>query len=170
VPFQTLKCQLTCVVFFFTSHITFQNLNCACQLTCNLFLCKFLRVKCQIFAKTLSKIYTLATHPCSDTLTWGLSANQFIIVNHTQLGGAGWQDVMRAWYSKPTQWMSCPRQQEHATAICSTDNGAKPHTFHLFPCMGTCSRKVNLSSPWIRIPHGLGKSSEATSGNQKPAK
>jgi hypothetical protein len=47
------------VVFFsFTSHITCQNLNCECQLTCVLFLCEFLRVKYQKLAKTLSKRHT----------------------------------------------------------------------------------------------------------------
>ena len=39
-----LKCRSKCG-FFLTSHTTCQNLKCACQLTCNLFLCKVLRVK-----------------------------------------------------------------------------------------------------------------------------
>jgi hypothetical protein len=44
------------------SHTTYQNLNCACQLACSLFLCKFLRVKSQKLAKTLSKIHTAPSH------------------------------------------------------------------------------------------------------------
>jgi hypothetical protein len=51
-----LKCQLTCDCFL-TSHTTCQNLNCACQLTRILILCKFLHVKCQKLAKTSSNIY-----------------------------------------------------------------------------------------------------------------
>ena len=54
--FKFLKCQLT-YGFFLTSHTTCQNLNCACQLTSILFSCKFLCVKCQKLAKTLSNIY-----------------------------------------------------------------------------------------------------------------
>ena len=46
------------VVFFFTCHNTCQNLNYARQSTCSLFLCKFLHVKRQKLAKTLSKIHT----------------------------------------------------------------------------------------------------------------
>jgi hypothetical protein len=65
--FFLLKCCLnvTCLVVhvkwhaicFFTSPTTCQNLNCACQLTCAFFGCKFLRVKCQKLAKTLSKLH-----------------------------------------------------------------------------------------------------------------
>jgi len=46
------------VILFFTSHTTCQNLNCACQLTCILIVCKFLHAKYQKLAKTLSKIHT----------------------------------------------------------------------------------------------------------------
>jgi len=41
--------------FFFTCHTTCQNLNCVCQSMCNLFLCKFLRVKCQKYCKNFVK-------------------------------------------------------------------------------------------------------------------
>ena len=53
-------CKVSIDVWFFssTSHTTCQNLNCACQLTCNLFLYKFLRVNYQKLVKTLSKIHT----------------------------------------------------------------------------------------------------------------
>jgi hypothetical protein len=48
----------SCVIFFLYkshSHTTYQNLNCVCQLTCSVFGCKFLRVKCQ----KLCQKYTL---------------------------------------------------------------------------------------------------------------
>jgi hypothetical protein len=48
------------VVFFFTSHTTCQNLNIACQLTCNLYCANFCmsNVKnLQKLAKTLSKVH-----------------------------------------------------------------------------------------------------------------
>ena len=50
-------------VWFFpvTSHTTSQNLNGACRVTCSLFLCKFLRVKCQKLAKKLCQKYTLVS-------------------------------------------------------------------------------------------------------------
>ena len=54
---QFLVCQLTCG-FFFTSHNMCGLLKRACQLTCISFLCKFLRVKRETLAKTLSNIYT----------------------------------------------------------------------------------------------------------------
>ena len=44
--------------FLFRSHTSCQILNRTYQLTCILFLCKFLHVKCQKLAKTLSKIHT----------------------------------------------------------------------------------------------------------------
>ena len=47
-----------CVVSSFTSHSTCQILNHACQLTCILFLCKSLCVKCQKLAKTLPNMHT----------------------------------------------------------------------------------------------------------------
>ena len=47
------------MIFFFTSHPICQNLIFACQLMCNLYLCKLLHVKCQKLAKTLSKIHTV---------------------------------------------------------------------------------------------------------------
>ena len=53
---QFVKCQK--LVFSFTSHTTCQNLKCACQLTCILFVCEFLRVKYWKVAKHLSKIHT----------------------------------------------------------------------------------------------------------------
>ena len=49
-----LQCVNWCVVFFFTSHTTCQNLN---RVTCIWFLCKFLRVTYQKLAKKLSKIH-----------------------------------------------------------------------------------------------------------------
>jgi hypothetical protein len=65
------------VIFFFTSHSTCQFLECACQflecacqLTCIFFLCKFLRVKREKLAKTLSNIYTAWNHAL--TLTLGM--------------------------------------------------------------------------------------------------
>ena len=45
------------VCFFVHKSHSMQNLNCAYQMTCSLFLCKFCHVKCQKLAKTLSKIH-----------------------------------------------------------------------------------------------------------------
>ena len=75
------------VIFFFTSHTTCQNLNRVCQLTCNLLLCRFLRVKCQKVAKTLSKKHNSTIIPFQTSMhvlailmvhTW---SNKWCIVN-----------------------------------------------------------------------------------------
>ena len=64
-----VTCLIVCVIsnskvsidvwlfFFFTSHTTCQILNRACQATCILFFCKFLRAKCQKLAKPLSIVH-----------------------------------------------------------------------------------------------------------------
>ena len=57
---QFVKRGSTCGFFFnelVTLHVN--NLYCACQLMCILFLCEFLRVKYQKLDKTLSKLHTL---------------------------------------------------------------------------------------------------------------
>ena len=56
------KVSIDAWVFSFTSHTTCQNLNYVCQLMCNFILFKFLHVKCQKLAKTLSKIHTAQQH------------------------------------------------------------------------------------------------------------
>jgi hypothetical protein len=57
------------VIFFFTNHTTCQNLDCAQQLTCSLFSCKFLHAKCRKLAKTLSK-YTQRLKVLMSVLAW----------------------------------------------------------------------------------------------------
>ena len=66
------KVSIDAWVFFFTSHTTCQNLNCACQLMCSLLLCKFLHVKmsktCKNFVKNthwwqaLDRFWTITFH------------------------------------------------------------------------------------------------------------
>ena len=54
-------------VFFFINDTTCRNPNRTCQLTCSLFLCKFLRGKCQKLATTLLPVtqfpWTWASNP-----------------------------------------------------------------------------------------------------------
>ena len=68
------------MVFSLTSHTPCQNLNCVCQLTCILFLDKFLRVKGQKLAKTLSNIYIAHT-----SKSWWLLQNKSHWINMMKL-------------------------------------------------------------------------------------
>ena len=58
MSFQFLACQLTRFFLFLYKSQLCQIWNCACQSTCILFLYKFLRVKSEKLAKTLSNIHT----------------------------------------------------------------------------------------------------------------
>ena len=64
------------VAFSFTTHITCQTLNRACQLTCILILCNFLRVKCHKPARTNCQKYTQLQEEHFET--WWLQKSKII--------------------------------------------------------------------------------------------
>ena len=85
-------------IFFFMSHTTCQNLNCVCQSTCNVFLCKFLRVKCQ---KTCKKIHTV--HMCIE--------KQQLVIDTISISVRWHIGSLRIAFCK---WATCTGSGDHA--------------------------------------------------------
>ena len=74
--------------FLFTRHIMCRNLNCVCQLTCILFVCKFLRVKYQKLCQNIHRVQPMCMFD-KFHLTFNfkskLSRDVFINTNECQL-------------------------------------------------------------------------------------
>ena len=97
-------CQLPCVFSFFTSHLTCQILNCACQFTCIFCVCKFFHVQCQKRnKKTLSKTHTTwfqsiiiqnYVHNFVTQLSI-LSPSRFVTKWHSYIG---WHSILCGYY------------------------------------------------------------------------
>ena len=116
-------------------HTTCQNLNYECALTCNLFLCKFLHVKCQKFAKTLSKIHT---------------AHNFLLFWYKHVWKTPSREQLHA-ADKSTTWCGCTlRSKDVLVCLQLLNNITSKRCIDIFPYTYSSllfqTKVVNLSN------------------------